>query len=172
LGRGPSWSRARPSPAASRSGRLALGCAALTRSGDGRLALILCGVVAGALASAGLGLVVIVAEPYSQLPAITYWLLGSFARATSAEALFALLPICLGAAILLWLGFRLDVLSLGDEQARSLGLSGARPAASSALAAAALMTSAAVALAGVVGWIGLLAPHAARLIVGEQGRDS
>lgn len=148
-------------------GGLAAGCAALTRSGDGRLALILCGVIAGALASAGLGLVVIVAEPYSQLPAITYWLLGSFTRATLAEALFALAPICLGGAILLWLGFRLDVLSLGDEQARSLGLP-ARRLRLSALAAAALMTSAAVALAGVVGWIGLLAPHAARLIVGER----
>jgi len=148
-------------------GGLALGCAALTRSGDGRLALILCGVVAGALASAGLGLVVIVAEPYSQLPAITYWLLGSFTRATLAEALFALTPVVLGAATLLWLGFRLDVLSLGDEQARSLGLP-ARRLRLVALAAAALMTSAAVALAGVVGWIGLLAPHAARLIVGER----
>lgn len=149
------------------AGGLALGCAALTRSGDARLALILCGVVAGALASAGLALVVTVAEPYSQLPAITYWLLGSFTRATLAEAMFALAPAGLGAAILLWLGFRLDVLSLGDEQARSLGL----PAGAlrlTALAAAALMTSAAVALTGIVGWIGLLAPHAARLIVGER----
>lgn len=149
------------------AGALALGCAALTRSGDSRLALILCGVVAGALASAGLGLVVIVAEPYSQLPAITYWLLGSFTRATLSEALFAIGPVCLGAVILLWLGFRLDVLSLGDEQARSLGLP-ARRLRLIALAAAALMTSAAVALAGVVGWIGLLAPHAARLLVGER----
>ena len=149
------------------AGALALACAALTRSGDGRLALILCGVVAGALASAGLGLVVIVAEPYSQLPAITYWLLGSFTRATMVEALIALAPVCLGAAALLWLGFRLDVLSLGDEQARSLGLP-ARRLRLMALAAAALMTSAAVAVAGVVGWIGLLAPHAARLIVGER----
>jgi iron complex transport system permease protein len=149
------------------AGGVALGCAALTRSGDGRLALILCGVVAGALASAGLGLVVIVAEPYSQLPAITYWLLGSFTRATLGEALFALAPVCLGASILLWLGFRLDALSLGDEQARSLGLR-ARPLRLAALAAAALMTSAAVALTGIVGWIGLLAPHAARLVVGER----
>ena len=124
-------------------------------------------MVAGALASAGLGLVVIVAEPYSQLPAITYWLLGSFTRATMVEALIALAPVCLGAAALLWLGFRLDVLSLGDEQARSLGLP-ARRLRLMALAAAALMTSAAVAVAGVVGWIGLLAPHAARLIVGER----
>lgn len=152
------------------AGLLAVGCAALTRSGDARLALILCGVVAGALASAGLGLVVIVAEPYSQLPSITYWLLGSFTRATLSEALAALLPVALGAAGLMGLGFRLDALSLGDEQARSLGLP-ARSLRLIALAAAALMTSAAVAVAGVVGWIGLLAPHAARRIVGERAGD-
>jgi iron complex transport system permease protein len=149
------------------AGGLALACAALTRSGDARLALILCGIVAGALASAGLGLVVILAEPYSQLPAITYWLLGSFTRATVDEAALALIPMAVGAAALLWLGFRLDVLSLGDEQARSLGLP-ARPLRLAALTAAALMTSAAVAVAGIVGWIGLLAPHAARLVVGER----
>lgn len=149
------------------AGALALACAALARSGDGRLALILCGIVAGALASAGLGLVVTLAEPYSQLPAITYWLLGSFTRAPLGEAGLALVPMIAGAAVLIWLGFRLDILSLGDEQARSLGLR-ARPLRLVALAAAALMTSAAVAVAGVVGWIGLLAPHAARLIVGER----
>lgn len=149
------------------TGAVAVGCAALTRSGDGRLALILCGIVAGALATAGLGLVVIVAEPYSQLPSITYWLLGSFTRATAGDALLALAPVGLGAGILLWLGFRLDVLSLGDEQARSLGLRAA-PLRLAALAAAALMTSSAVAVAGVVGWIGLLAPHAARRVVGER----
>lgn len=149
------------------AGALAVGCAALTRGSDGRLALILCGVVAGALASAGLGLVVTIAEPYSQLPAITWWLLGSFSRATLSEAGLALIPAATGAIVLLWLGFRLDVLSLGDEQARSLGLP-ARPLRIIALCAAALMTSAAVAVAGVVGWIGLLAPHAARLLVGER----
>jgi len=149
------------------TGALALACTAMTRSGDGRLALILCGVVAGALASAGLGLVVIAADPWSQLPSITYWLLGSFTRATLTEAVGALMPVGLGAGVLIWLGFRLDILSLGDEQARSLGLS-ARPLRLLALAAAALMTSSAVAVAGVVGWIGLLAPHAARLIVGER----
>ena len=149
------------------AGALALGCAAMTRSGDGRLALILCGVVAGALATAGVGLVVTLADPYSQLPSITYWLLGSFSRATMGEAVGAVIPVALGAGVLMWLGFRLDILSLGDEQARSLGLP-AQPLRLLALAAAALMTSAAVAVAGVVGWIGLLAPHAARLIVGER----
>lgn len=153
------------------TGALALVCAGLagSRTGhsDGRLALILCGIVAGALATAGLGLVVIAAEPYSQLPSITYWLLGSFTRADMGEVLSALVPMVVGSVTLIWLGFRLDVLSLGQEQARSLGL----PAGALrviALAAAALMTSAAVAVAGVVGWIGLLAPHAARRLVGEQ----
>ena len=149
------------------TGGLAVACAALTRSGDGRLALILCGVVAGALASAGLGLVIVVADPWSQLPSITYWLLGSFTRATGGEAIGAVIPVVVGAGLLIWLGVRLDILSLGDEQARSLGLP-ARPLRLLALAAAALMTSSAVAVAGVVGWIGLLAPHAARLIVGER----
>lgn len=148
-------------------GALALVCTALTRSGDARLALILCGIVAGALASAGLGLVVIMADPYSQLPSITYWLLGSFTRATLSEAGLALGPIVVGASVLMWLGFRLDVLSLGDEQAQSLGLP-ARPMKFLAIAAATLMTSSAVAVAGVVGWIGLLAPHAARRVVGQQ----
>lgn len=148
-------------------GSLALVCAALTRSGDARLALILCGIVAGALASAGLGLVVIVADPYSQLPSITYWLLGAFTRATLGEATLAIIPMAVGTAVLLWLGFRLDVLSMGDEQARSLGLP-ARPMRLLAIAAATLMTSSAVAIAGIVGWIGLLAPHAARRLVGEQ----
>jgi iron complex transport system permease protein len=149
---------------------LALGCARLARGADGRLSLVLCGLVVGALASAGLGLVVILAEPYSQLPAITWWLLGSFTRATLAEAAGAAAPVLVGAAVLLWAGFRLDVLSLGDEQARSLGLPAGRLRLV-AIAAATLMTSAVVAVSGVVGWIGLLAPHAARRIVGsEAGR--
>ena len=145
---------------------LALACARAARTGDARLALVLCGVVVGALASAGLALVVLRADPYSQLPDITWWLLGSFGRATLGETGLALLPMALGAAVLLALGFRLDALSLGDDQARSLGLPAGRLRLL-AVAAATLMTSAAVAVAGVVGWIGLLAPHAARRLVGE-----
>lgn len=146
---------------------LALVCAAAARGHEPRLSLILCGLVVGALASAGLSLAVVLAEPYSQLPALTWWLLGAFSRATAGEAALGAAPIALGAVTLLWLGFRLDVLSLGDEQARSLGLPAPR-LRMLAVVAASLMTSSAVALAGVVGWIGLLAPHAARLVVGPQ----
>ena len=148
---------------------LALACAAAARGHEPCLSLVLCGLVVGALASAGLALVVVLAEPYSQLPALTYWLLGAFSRATADEVAVGAVPIALGAGTLAWLGFRLDVLSLGDEQARSLGLPAPRLRLL-AVVAASLMTSSAVALAGVVGWIGLLAPHAARLIVGHEAQ--
>lgn len=146
---------------------LAVGCAAMARSAEPRLALVLCGVVIGALASAGLALVLILADPYSQLPGVTYWLLGSFSRADPGEALIALVPAGLGLAALFGLGFRMDALSLGDDQARALGLPAARLRVIG-VAAAALLTSAAVSIAGVVGWIGLLAPHAARRLVGPS----
>ncbi len=146
---------------------LALGCASLARTADPRLSLVLCGIVTGALASAGLALAVFVAEPYTQLPTLTYWLLGSFSRALLPEVLLAGVPAFAGLIALLWLGFRLDVLSLGDEQARALGLP-AWPLRWTAIAAATLATSAAVSVCGIVGWIGLLAPHAARQIVGSR----
>lgn len=146
---------------------LALACARLSRGSEPRLALVLCGIVTGALMSAALAAMLFIADPYSQLPAITFWLLGSFGRATLTEANTAALLAGGGLVILLWLGFRLDILSLGDDQARSLGLE-PRPLRFAAIGAATLATSAMVAVAGIVGWVGLIAPHVARLIVGER----
>lgn len=146
---------------------IALACAWLARGSERRLALVLCGIVTGALMSAALSAMLFLADPYSQLPAITFWLLGSFGRATLAEAATAAALATSGLAVLLWLGFRLDVLSLGDDQARSLGLK-PRPLRLVSIGAATLATSAMVAVAGIVGWIGLIAPHVARLIVGER----
>lgn len=146
---------------------IALGSAAMVRSGSPSLSLVLCGIVTSALASAGLAIALVLADPYSELPAITFWLLGSFARAQTAEALLAAAMVLLGLLSLLWLGFRLDVLALGDDQARGVGLA-PRPLRLAVVAGATLATSAAVAVAGVVGWIGLIAPHAARQVVGEE----
>ncbi|MFN7533329.1 MAG: FecCD family ABC transporter permease [Brevundimonas sp.] len=148
------------------SGTLTLAAAAAVRSGDPRLALILCGVVVGALAAALLGLALMAADPYTELPTLTWWLLGAFSRATLAEAVVALGLTSAAAAVLLTLGARLDALALGEDQARALGLP-ARTLRLLALATAALATSAVVSISGLVGWIGLLAPHAARLLVGE-----
>jgi iron complex transport system permease protein len=147
---------------------LALTCARLARGADPRLTLVLCGIVTGALASAGLALAIVIADPYEQLPAITFWLLGSFARTEFGDVIAAAGTAAVGLLLLLSrLGFRLYVLSLGDNQARALGLP-ARALPLAAIAGATLATSAAVAVAGVVGWIGLLAPHAARLLVGSR----
>jgi iron complex transport system permease protein len=146
---------------------LAIGCARLARPADPRLTLVLCGVVTGALASAGLALTLVVADPYTQLPSITFWLLGSFARADLAEAGLSAAIAAAGLIALIWLGYRLDALALGDDQARSLGLP-VRTLRLCALAAATVATSAAVAVAGIVGWVGLLAPHGARLLTGPE----
>jgi len=148
---------------------LAVGAARLGGGGDPRLSLVLCGIVSGALASAGLALVLSLADPYAQLPAISYWLLGSLSRAAMSEVLAAAVPAAAGLLLMTSLRSRLDVLGLGEEQARALGL----PAASLRLLAiggATLVTAAAVSIAGVVGWVGLLAPHAARLLVGSEAR--
>lgn len=148
------------------AGALALGAGAAVRGADPRLALILCGVVVGALAAALLGVALLAADPYTELPTLTWWLLGAFSRASLAEAAVALGLTSVAAAVLLTLGARLDALALGEDQARALGLP-ARTLRLLALAAATLATSAVVSISGLVGWIGLLAPHAARLLVGE-----
>jgi iron complex transport system permease protein len=148
------------------AGALALTAAAAVRGSDPRLALILCGVVVGALAAALLGVALLAADPYTELPTLTWWLLGAFSRASLAEAAVALGLTSVAAAVLLTLGARLDALALGEDQARALGLP-ARTLRLLALAAATLATSAVVSISGLVGWIGLLAPHAARLLVGE-----
>ncbi|MBL8670351.1 MAG: iron ABC transporter permease [Alphaproteobacteria bacterium] len=139
--------------------------AAAVPRGDPTLVLVLAGVVVGALFHAGIALATALADPYTELPAITFWLLGSLAGATRAD-MARLLPLVLVALVpLVLLRWRINVMSLGDEEASALGVPVAK-VRMAAIAAATLMTAAAVASAGVVGWVGLVVPHAARLIVG------
>jgi iron complex transport system permease protein len=134
---------------------------------DPTLILVLSGIVIGSLAGASLSLVKILADPYDQLPAITFWLLGSFA-AIDRNDLSAALPACLVALIpMILLRWRMNILSLGDEEARSLGVNPAQTRII-LIGAATLMTAAAVAIAGVIGWVGLVIPHIARMIVGPN----
>lgn len=147
---------------------LTVGCAALAGARDRRLSLVLCGIVVGALATAGLGVMLLLADPYRQLPALTFWLLGSFGRADGTEAGMAAVITVFGLFGLVLLARRLDALSLGRDQARSLGVGAASGLI--AITAATLAAASAVAVAGIVGWIGLLAPHAARRLVGEAAQ--
>src|SRR5258708_2801764 len=146
---------------------LVLAVAAWVRGHDRVLTLVLTGVVVGSLFGAGIAFAKYVADPYNQLPAITFWLLGSFSGATPRDLAAALPPILLGFAALALLRWRVNLLSLPDDEARALGLDATRLRIA-IIVAATLATSASVAIAGVVGWVGLVVPHAARLLVGAE----
>ncbi len=135
------------------------------RGHDPLLVLVLAGVVVGSLLGACVALMKYLADPYNQLPAITFWLLGSLASA-SPEDVWSTLPLMLLGLVPMWLlRWRINLLSLDDEEARALGVETGRVRLV-VIAAATLMTSAAVAISGVIGWIGLVIPHFARLLVG------
>jgi len=137
------------------------------RGGDPVLALLLTGLVIGSLLGAGIGLVKYLADPYNQLPAMTFWLLGSLSSVHAKDLLPLLAPVLAGTAVLLLLRWPLNVMSLPDEEARALG---ARTTALrlAIVAAATLVTAASVAAAGIVGWVGLVVPHLARFLVGPS----
>jgi iron complex transport system permease protein len=137
------------------------------RSGDTVLILVLTGVVVGSLLGAGVGLVKYLADPYNQLPAMTFWLLGSLAGTDSSDLVPLIAPVAAGTLVLLALRHRMNVLSLPEEEARALGLpTGLLRVV--VVAAATLVTAASVAAAGVVGWVGLVVPHLARFLVGPD----
>ena len=137
------------------------------RARDPVLVLVLAGVVIGALLGAGVGLIKYLADPYNQLPAMTFWLLGSLAAAAPSDLIPLLGPVVLGALALFALRWRMNVMSLPDEEARALGAP-TRPMRIAIVAAATLVTSASVATAGIIGWVGLVVPHIARALVGPD----
>jgi iron complex transport system permease protein len=134
---------------------------------DPVLVLVLTGVVIGALLGAGVGLVKYIADPYNQLPAMTFWLLGSLAAINIADLAPLFGPVALGTLILVALRWRMNVMSLPDEEARALGVP-TGPLRVAIVAAATLVTSASVAAAGIIGWVGLVVPHIARTLVGPD----
>jgi iron complex transport system permease protein len=134
---------------------------------DPLLALVLTGVVIGTLLGSGIALLKYLADPYNELPAITYWLLGSLASITPSELGAASLFTVAGLAPMLLLRWRMNLLALPDDEARALGVD-TRKLRAVVIIAATLMTAAAVAVSGIIGWIGLIVPHAARLLVGPD----
>ena len=143
--------------------------AAAVRGQDAVLVLVLTGVVVGALAGAGISLLKVLADPYDQLPAMTFWLLGSLAAITLQDSLAAAPLVAAALVPLVLLRWRINLMALGDEEALALGVDAPR-LRRLLVVAATLMTSAVVAVAGVVGWVGLVVPHLARLMVGPDFR--
>lgn len=141
--------------------------ASAVRNTDRTLTLVLIGVVIGALAGAATSLLKVLADPYDQLPAITFWLLGSLSAVTAGDLRPALPMVGIGLIPLVLLRWRVNVLSLGDDEARALGVEAGRTRFL-VIASATLITASVTALAGVVGWVGLVIPHIARMVVGPS----
>ena len=147
---------------------LAAGLARAMRTG-GALTVVLAGVVVGGFFAALLTLAEYVADPQSMLPAIVYWLLGSFADADRTKALTIGLATLVGGGLIVALRWRINLLSLGDTDAAALGLQPNR-LRWVILALVALIVAAQVAVSGIVGWAGLIVPHMARFVVGPDHR--
>lgn len=131
------------------------------------LPLVLCGIAIGALAGAGISLLKVLADPDDQLPAMTFWLLGSLAGIQRGDVWLILPPMLLGLVPLFLLRWRIGVLALGEDEAKALGVD-TRRLRWLVIGSATLITSAAVAAAGTIGWIGLMVPHMARLAIGAR----
>jgi len=137
------------------------------RFGSSTLVLVIGGILVGALFNSFLGLIKYVADPLSTLPAITYWLLGSL-NATQWSDLPPLLTITgLGLSFFMLLRWRLNLLTVTDTEAMALGIR-VRLIRVVIVAVGTMMVAASVALAGTIGWIGLVVPHVARAWVGPD----
>ncbi|MCZ7463995.1 iron ABC transporter permease [Rhizobium rhizogenes] len=141
----------------------------LIRARDPVLTLVLVGIAIQALIGAGISLVKILADPYDQLPAITYWLLGSMTAITRFDVLSILPAVIIGVLPMVLLRWQMNVMTLGEDEARSLGIE-TRRIRMVLIAGATLATAATVSVTGIIGWIGLIIPHIARMLVGPDFR--
>ena len=133
------------------------------------LGLILGGIMISAIFESGTSFIKLVADPNDELPAITYFLMGSLAGAGNAELKLIILPMAVSAVPLFLLSWKLNLLSLPEEEAKSLGVN-TKAIRAVAIAAASLMTASSVAVAGMIGWVGLVIPHITRMMTGPDSR--
>jgi iron complex transport system permease protein len=146
----------------------ALAMSALNR-GDRLLMLILGGIISGALFTSLLSVVKYIADPYEQLPAIVYWLMGGLSAVDSKTVLTVSGPILGGIFALVLLSGYLNALSMGDEEARCLGINVVFLRLLFIFLAT-VISALTVVMGGIIGWVGLLIPHIARMIVGPDNR--
>jgi iron complex transport system permease protein len=133
------------------------------------LGLILAGIMVSSLFSAGTSYIKLAADPNDQLPAITYWLMGSLAGSKLSDVLFALGPMAAGLTALMLVRWRINILTFGDEEARAMGIN-AKRIRLIVIIGATLITATSVSVSGMIGWVGLVIPHLARRLVGNNYR--
>ena len=137
--------------------------------GEKVLGLVLAGIMISSLFQAGTSFIKLVADHNNKLPAITYWLMGSLVGATNKELLFIIIPITAGIIPLILLRWRMNILTLGDDEAKSLGVNASKVRAL-VIVCATLITAASVSVSGMIGWVGLVIPHMMRRLVGSDYR--
>lgn len=131
--------------------------------------LILAGIMLSSLFNAGTSYIKLVADPSNQLPQITYWLMGSLSGTKLGDVPLAFLPMAVGLAPLFLLRWQLNLLSLGEDEAKALGVNTDRVRLVLLLSAT-LVTAASVSFSGMIGWVGLVVPHLCRRLVGSDHR--
>lgn len=136
---------------------------------DQAVALILAGMMISSLFSAGTSFVKLVADTQQQLPAITYWLMGSLSSIKDKDVVFLSIPVALGMIPLFFLRWRMNLLTVGEEEAQSMGVN-TRRLRGAVIVCATLLTSASVAVSGMIGWVGLVIPHFCRMLFGYDYR--
>lgn len=136
-------------------------------SGGATLTLVLTGMVIAALFSAFISIIKFVGDPYDTLPTITFWLMGGLTYVTRSDLYIMLIPFAAGMIPLMLLRWRLNILSFDDEEAAALGVDTKKTRAVIILCAT-LMSSSSVAVGGMIGWVGLIVPHIARMIAGPD----
>lgn len=134
---------------------------------DRRVSLILSGVLVGSLAFSVTSLLKYLADTSTQLPEITYWLMGSLSKVDMGSLLFSLPFMAAGFIILFLMSWRINVLTLDDIEAVSLGVN-TKSSMRAVILGATLLSSASVCLGGLIGWVGLMIPHISRVIIGPQ----
>lgn len=139
--------------------------------GNQTVGLVLGGIMVGSLFSSGVSFLKLVADPDNTLPAITYWLMGDLSSVRMGEVQFAAVPILLGVVVMMLLRWRLNVLTLEEDEARSIGVD-TRLLRTLVILASTLITAACVSVSGMIGWVGLVIPHFVRMLFGCDYRVS
>lgn len=140
------------------------------RSSSTTLILVLTGIVISSLFQSLISITKYVADPDSKLPAITFWLMGGLSTITFKEIYILLIPFIIGIVPILLLRWKLNVLSFGEEEAKALGINTDRMRII-LIFCSTLLTASSVSVAGTIGWVGLVIPHVARMIVGPNYKD-
>lgn len=140
---------------------------AIAKKADMVLMLVLCGLIVSTLFQSFVSIIKYLADTDSQLPEITYWLMGSIAKATYKDLMFFTIPFLLGIIPIFMIRWKLNVMSFGEDEAKAMGVN-VPLIRFICIICSTLLTAGVVSIAGTIGWVGLMIPHLVRFLVGPN----